>query len=82
MPSSDYTSFEALIDNDDGTTTPLPAQTISVYNVTDDEALSDIVSDANGHVDGGTLAVATGTTVRFSTSLANGQCGYKETVTV
>lgn len=81
MPS-DYTAFEALIDNDDGTTTPLLAQTITVYNVTDDEALDDIASDANGHVDAGTLDVDAGTTVRFSVELADGRCGYKEAVTV
>lgn len=80
MPS-DFIAFEVLIDNDDGTTTPLPAQTITVYNVTDAEALDDIVSDANGHVAGDTLDVDAGTTVRFSTTLANGQCGYSEQVT-
>ena len=80
MPS-DYLGFEVLVDNDDGTTTPLPSQTVHVYNVTDDEALDDITSDADGHVDAGTLDVDAGTTIRFHTALANGQCGYAEIVT-
>lgn len=81
MPTSNYTAFEVLIDNDDGTTTPVPSQTIDVYDVTNSTALSDIASDANGHVAGGTVAVAVGTTVRFSAAKANGQCGYSEIVT-
>jgi len=80
MPS-DYTGFEVLVDNDDGTTTPLPSQTITVYDVTNDDPLSDIASDATGHVDAGTLAVDPGTVVRFSVALADGRCGYKEDVT-
>jgi hypothetical protein len=80
MPS-DYAAFEVLIDNDDGTTSPVPSQTVGVYDVTNDVALSDTASDANGHVAGGTLAVAAGTTIRFSAALANGHCGYKEEVT-
>jgi hypothetical protein len=81
MPTSDYLGFEVLVDNDDGTTTPLASQTVSIYDVTNDAALSDITSDANGHVDAGTLPVAAGTAVRFHTALDNGQCGYKEEVT-
>jgi hypothetical protein len=79
--ASNYGSFEVLIDNDDGTTTPVVSQPIGVYDVTNDVALDDIGSDANGHVDEGTLDVDPGTTVRFHAELANGQCGYKEEVT-
>lgn len=79
--ASNYLSFEVLIDNDDGTTTPMPSQTVHVYDVTHTTALADIASDANGHVAAGTVTPTVGTLVRFSVSLANGQCGYKEEVT-
>lgn len=80
MPSN-YSGFEVLIDNDNGTITPVPSQTVKVYDVTNSTALSDLASDANGHVAAGTLSVAVGTSVRFSASKANGQCGYKEELT-
>jgi len=79
--ASNYASFEVLIDNDDGTTTPVVSQPVHVYDVTNDEALDDISSDADGHVAAGTLDVDPGTTVRFHTALGDGQCGYKEEVT-
>lgn len=81
MPSN-YGGFEVLVDNDDGTTTPVLSQPVHVYDVTNEEALDDIVSDANGHVDAGTLDVDPGTAIRFHTSLADGRCGYKEEVTI
>jgi hypothetical protein len=80
--ASGYTSFEVLIDNDDGTTTPVLSQPITVYDVTNDVALDDLASDANGHVASGTLDVDAGTIVRFSAALADGRCGFKEEVTV
>lgn len=81
MPSSNYSGFDVLIDNDDGTTTPVPSQTVTVYNITGAAALSSVASDSVGHVASGTLPVAAGTQVRFSVALANGQNGYAETVT-
>ena len=80
MPSN-YLGFDVLIDNDDGTTTPLPSQAVHVYDVTNEAALSDISSDALGHVDAGSLNVAVGTAVRFHVTLPDGQCGYKDEVT-
>jgi hypothetical protein len=80
MPSN-YASFEVKIDNDDGTTTPVASETVTVYDVTNDEALDDLTSDVDGHIAAGTLDVAAGTSVRFSVALADGRTGYKEEVT-
>jgi hypothetical protein len=80
MPS-DYAAFDCVIDNDDGTTTPIESETIHVYDVTNDAALSDTASDADGHVAGATVAVAAGTQLRFSFSRANGLCGFAEILT-
>lgn len=78
---SNYTAFDVLTDNDDGTTTPVASQTIKVYDVTHSTALADTTSDANGHVAGGSLAVAVGTLIRFSFSKTNGICGFSEQTT-
>jgi hypothetical protein len=78
---SNYPGFEVKIDNDDGTTTLLPLQTVKVYDVTHSTALSDIASDANGLVATGSLAVAVGTRIRFSFSRADGICGFSEVIT-
>jgi hypothetical protein len=82
MALSTYPAFDVKIDNDDGTTTPCPTQTIKVYDVTNAVALApDLVSDASGVVQAGTLAVASGTLIRFSFSRADGICGYSEVYT-
>jgi len=81
MPSSSYSGFDVLIDNDDGTTTPVVSHAVHVYNVTGSAALADVMSDASGHVTGGTLAVAAVTTVRFWVDLGNGRVGYSEVIT-
>jgi hypothetical protein len=78
---SNYPGFEVKIDNDDGSTTLLPLQTVKVYDVTHDTALSDIATDANGLVAPGTLSVDAGTKIRFSFSRADGICGYSEILT-
>lgn len=79
---SSYPAFDIKIDNDDGTTTPLPAQTIHVYDVTNDELLDDIASDVDGHVAGGALDVDPGTLVRFAFFREdNLLCGYSEVIT-
>ncbi|MGH9873397.1 MAG: hypothetical protein ACRD9S_13170 [Pyrinomonadaceae bacterium] len=78
---SNYLQFEVLIDNDDGTTTPVPAATIAVYDVTNDVALDDIASDVDGHVAAGTVDTDAGNTVRLSFRLDNGLCGFSEQVT-
>jgi len=79
---SEYPGFDVKIDNDDGTHTLLPLQTIHVYDVTNDEALDDVASDANGLVASGALDVDAGTRIRFSFSRADGICGYSEVFTV
>jgi len=79
---SNYSAFDCLIDNDDGTTTAVASETIHVYDVTHDAALDDTASDANGHVAGASVDVDAGTLLRFSFSRANGICGYSEVLTV
>jgi hypothetical protein len=81
MPSSSYGGFDVLIDNDDGTTTPVVNKTVHVYDVTHSVALGDIASDGTGHVAAGTLAVSAGALVRFWIDLGNGQVGFNEVIT-
>lgn len=78
---SNYLGFDVLIDNDDGTTTPVASHTVHVWDVTGNAALPDVATDASGHVAAGTLAVAAGTTVRFWVDLGNGRVGFNEVVT-
>jgi len=81
MPSSSYGGFDVLIDNDDGTTTPVASHPVHIYDVTNGVALADVASDGVGHVTTGMLAVAGGTTVRFWVDLGNGRVGFNEVVT-
>lgn len=78
---SNYPGFEVKVDDDNGSVTLLPLQTIKVYDVTNGVALSDIASDANGLVAAGSLAVAVGTRIRFSFNRADGICGFSEVIT-
>lgn len=78
---SDYPAFELRIDNNNGTYTPVPSTAVQVYDVTNDAALDDTESDTDGTVPGASVAVAPGTTLRFSFRLANGICGYAENTT-
>jgi hypothetical protein len=78
---SNYAAFDVLIDNNDGTTSPVPMQTINVYDATHGAALSALTTDANGHIPAGTVPPAAGTLIRFSFALADGRCGYSEIVT-
>lgn len=80
MPSN-YVAFSVKREAPDGTETPLPLQTVEVYDATNEVALDDLASDAEGHVDAGSLDVAAGTTIRFNTDLGDGQKGYAEQVT-
>jgi hypothetical protein len=70
-----------MVDNDDGTTTPIASATFNVYDVTHAAALADVASDANGIVPAGTVTPAAGTLIRFSYHQANGICGYAEVLT-
>ena len=58
MPSN-FTGFDVLIDNDDGTTTPVASHAVHVYDATHSVALADVATDASGHVASGTLAAIT-----------------------
>jgi hypothetical protein len=78
---SSYAAFELLIDNNDGTFTPVPSQAVKVYDVTHAAALADTASDAGGTVPGAIVAVAVGTLLRFSVQLTNGLAGCAEDVT-
>jgi hypothetical protein len=80
MPSN-FIAFDVTIDNDNGSTTPVPGVMIAVYDFTNDVALADIASDVNGHVAADTVEVDAGTSVRFSFQLDNGICGFSEQVT-
>jgi hypothetical protein len=82
MPSSTFTGFDVVIDNDDGTITPVPTATVHGYDVTHSAALADVVSDSGGHVASQTLAVAVGTVVRYHHTTSDGRAGYCEGVTV
>jgi hypothetical protein len=79
--SSAYAAFDVMTEDDDGARTPLPLQTVEVYDVTNDEALDDLETDANGHIDAGTVTPAAGTTIRFGAETADGRKGYAEIVT-
>ena len=79
---SNYNAFNVVIDNNDGTVTPVPNQTVKVYNVTNAAALADRVSDAFGVVSGASVAVAVGTRLRFSVTRPDGLNGCAEQVTI
>jgi hypothetical protein len=81
MPTSSYSAFDVMTESDAGVKTPVALQTIKVRDVTNATDLSDLQSDANGHVAGGTESVAAGTTLRFSADLGHGQAGFLEKVT-
>ena len=79
---SNYSAFDIVIDNDDGEPqTPAGILTINVYDVTNDAALDDIASDADGHVDAGTLDVDAGTVVRFTAADTQGRAAFAEILT-
>jgi hypothetical protein len=78
---SAYAAFDVKTQALDGTSAPVPLQTIKVYDVTHAAALSDLTTDANGHVAAGTVAPAAGTVIRLSFLMIDGRCGYSEIVT-
>jgi hypothetical protein len=81
MPSN-FTTFEAIIDNGNGSTTPVPSTSIKAWDTVADVDLGAVAtSDANGIVAGGTVAVAAGTRVRFRIENFHGRAGYEEQVT-
>jgi hypothetical protein len=69
-----------LIDNDDGSSTLVPALTIDVQTAAG-ASLGTVTSDSSGVVPGGTVSVAVGTTIRFTGDLGNGIVAYAEDVT-
>ncbi len=80
MPSN-FEGFDVYEDDGSNRLTPLPGQTVSVYDATNATALSDVVADGSGHVASGTVAVNTGTVVRFFAVLPNGKTHSIEQVT-
>jgi len=78
---SDYTGFEVKVDNDDGTVTMLPLETVKVYDVTNEEELDDLTSDAEGLIAPGSLDVDAGTLIRFSVQRVDGISGYADQLT-
>jgi hypothetical protein len=80
--ASDYAPFDVNIDNDDGTLTPVAGVTVKVYDTIGEAYLSDLTTDGDGHIDGDTIAVDPGTTIRFSVQDDGfGRVGYLEQVT-
>ncbi|HEY0098384.1 MAG TPA: hypothetical protein VGB76_05460 [Pyrinomonadaceae bacterium] len=79
---SQFRTFEIYFDNDDGTVSDVANQTVHVYDVTNGVARDDLVSDANGTVAGGALAVDAGTLIRFAVVRADGcsRCAEQETI--
>jgi hypothetical protein len=78
---SAYAAFDVKTQALDGSSAPVPLQTVKVYDITHSTALADLTTDANGHVAAGTLAVAAGTAIRLSFLMTDGRCGYSEIVT-
>jgi hypothetical protein len=78
---SNYAAFDCVIDNNDGSSSPVPLTTVNVYDVTGAAALADLTTDAAGHIPAGTVPIAAGSIVRFSFKLTDGRCGYAEVVT-
>lgn len=81
MALSYYPAFEVKIDNDDGSVTMCPLQTVKAYDVTHAAALADLMTDATGLVAAGSLAVDPETLIRFSFLRLDGICGYSEIYT-
>lgn len=82
MPTSNYSGFDTLIDNGDGTVTPVANQTVNFYDVTADAAIATTTtSDAQGHVAGGTLNINAGTVIRYWYVTSKGICAFEETTT-
>jgi hypothetical protein len=81
MPSN-FSSFECAIVAENGVRTLVPNSTVKVYDATNEVALPNLASNADGIVPGGVLAVAPGTLVRFRIEHdGHGRCGYAETTT-
>ncbi|MCA1567235.1 MAG: hypothetical protein LC803_16600 [Acidobacteria bacterium] len=79
---SNFNSFNIVIDNNDGTVTPVPNQTVKVYDVTNATPLADTASDEFGVVPGASVAVAAGTRLRFSVTRVDGLNGCAEQETI
>lgn len=79
--SSDYPQFDVAYDLSNGVRVGLLAvQSVHVFDVTDGIDLDDVIANAEGIVEAGTLPVAPGTTVRFYTDHL-GAAGALEIVT-
>lgn len=78
---SNYTGFDVLIREDSGLYTAVPDATVQAYDATNEAALPDVESDANGHVPAGTFDVDAGTLVYFSIALPDGRTGWARQVT-
>lgn len=82
MPTSTYSGFDLLVDNGDGTVTPVANQTVNFYNVTADAAVATTAtSDGQGHVASGSLNINAGTVVRYWFVTTKGICAFEETTT-
>lgn len=81
MPST-YSGFDLLLDNGDGTVTPIGNQTVNFYDLTNNVLLATTaLSDADGHVASGSLNINPGTVIRYWFVTGAGICAFEETTT-
>jgi hypothetical protein len=85
MPSN-YSAFDVLIDNGDGTQTVVPNAVVEARDFTDPEAVArimpDLLADTSGQVSAGSLNVGAGSNIRFTwKDETSGRCGYAEATT-
>jgi hypothetical protein len=79
---SNFPAFDIPIDDDDGALGFAGVLTVKIWDVTNGADLGTVTSNAQGHVAAGTLAVATGTRVRFRIEHdGQGRAGFNEIVT-
>ena len=73
-----YSTFECYVRSADAAPIPAANVAVKVFDFTNNVALPDLASDANGVVAGGTLPLPAGTKVRFKFELPDLRCGYRE----
>lgn len=81
---STYPQFDVLVDNDNGTTTPVAGAIVEVRDITDPDnivQLDDVVANGSGVVASASVDVDAGSILRFTWIGAEGRCGYAEEVT-
>ncbi len=79
---SNYDAAQIWIDNHDGTLTAAVSATVKAWDVDADMDLGvSLLTDGDGILAAGTLAVAVGTVVRFRVENFHGRAGFAEVTT-